>query len=179
MSDMHVIKSALQRAERTVTLRPERGQRVYTNVATLEAGTCCRIAEANHEILLDVGRALGGNDAGPSPSMALRSAMSGCVAIGIKQWAAQRDVQIDRLEVVLETNVDARGQLGVDEDVVPGFEAIRLTITVQSPAPRRHILEAIETALKFSPLMDVFLNPQTIQRRVVFAEASDRKQGAT
>ncbi len=179
MSDVELIKTALQRAERTVTLRPERGQRVYTNVAKLGTGTSCRIAEAGHEILLDVGRALGGNNAGPSPSMALRSAMSGCVAIGIKQWAAQRDMQIDGLEVVLETDVDARGQLGVDEEIVPGFEAIRMTITVQSPAPRQRVLEAIETALKFSPLMDVFLNPQSVRHRVVFAETPGEAGGET
>ena len=178
MSDVQLIKSAMERAARTVTLRPERGQRVYRNVATLEAGTCCRIEEADHEILLDVGRALGGNNAGPSPSMALRSAMSGCVAIGIKQWAAQSDIRIDRLEVVLETDVDARGQLGVDDAIVPGFDAIRLVITVESPAPRRRVLGIIETALKYSPLMDVFINPQTIEHQVFFDETGGRANGA-
>lgn len=166
MSDVQTIKTAMERATQTVTLRPERGQRVYRNVATLGEGTHCRVEEAGHEIVLDVGPALGGKNAGPSPSMALRSALSGCLAIGIKQWAAQNDIRIDRLEVALETDVDARGQLGVDDTIVPGFEGIRLAIAVTSPAPPRRIREVIDRALRYSPLMDVFQNPQSIENQV-------------
>ncbi len=166
MSDVQTIKQAMERAEKTVTLRPERGQRVYRNVATVSDGTLCRVEEADHVMILDVGKALGGNNAGPSPSMALRSAMSGCIAIGIKQWAAKNDIRIDRLEVTLETDVDARGQLGVDDTIVPGFEGIRLNIAVTSPAPRQRIDKMVSRALSYSPLMDVFLNPQSVEHRL-------------
>lgn len=165
MSDIITIKQALDRAAKTVTLRPERGQRVSRNVATVGEGTWCQVEEAGRTLTLDVGKALGGKDAGPSPSMILRSAMSGCVAIGVKQWAARRDVPIDHVEVVLETDVDSRGQLGVCDKTTPGFEGVRLTIAVTSPAPTAVIEDLVATSLKYSPLMDVFVNPQPVKHR--------------
>lgn len=167
MSEAEAIKQALERAAKTVTLRPERGQRVYRNVATLSGGTECQVEEAGRSLTMDVGKALGGADAGPTPSMVLRSALSGCIAIGIKQWAAQRDVPVDHLEVVLETDVDARGQLGVRDDVPPGFEAIRLEIKVTSSAPPEVVDALVATSLHHSPLMDVFRNQQRIEHRVL------------
>ena len=166
MSDTQSIKQALDRATRTVTLRPERGQRVYRNVAIVSEGTLCQVEEAGRTLTLDVGKAVGGSDAGPTPSMVLRSAMSGCVAIGLKQWAARRDVPIDHVEVVLETDVDARGQLGLCGKAAPGFEGIRLTIAVTSPASLEAIEEVVAMSLKYSPLMDVFANPQVVEHQV-------------
>ncbi|MEM7776270.1 MAG: OsmC family protein [Pseudomonadota bacterium] len=171
MSDVETIKNALDRATKTVTLRPERGQRVYRNVATLTSGTQCAIEEAGQNLTLDVGQSLGGDNAGPTPSMVLRSAMSGCVAIGIKQWAARRGVPIDQLEVVLETDVDARGQLGVRSDIAPGFEGVRLSITVSSPASPELIDDVVRTSLQYSPLMDVFLNRQEVEHRISVVNA--------
>ena len=176
MSDSQSIKQALDRAARTVTLRPERGQRVYRNVAVVGEGTQCKVEEAGQKLILDVGKAVGGNDTGPTPSMVLRSAMSGCVAIGVKQWAARRDVPVDQVEVALETDVDARGQLGVCGKTAPGFEGIRLTIVVTSSAPRAVIEELIADSLRYSPLMDVFLNPQSVDHRlaVIASDAGGR-----
>ena len=172
MSGMQSIKQALDRAAKTVALRPERGQRVYRNVAFVGEGTLCQVEEADRTLTLDVGKAVGGSDAGPTPSMVLRSAMSGCVAIGVKQWAARQGVPIDHVEVVLETDVDARGQLGLCGKAAPGFEGIRLTITVTSPAPSEVIEEVVAKSLKYSPLMDVFSNPQAVEHQVAVT-ASD------
>ena len=176
MSDVQTIKQALDRAARTVTLRPERGQRVYRNVAAVSEGTECRVEESGRTLALDVGKALGGKDAAPSPSMILRSAMTGCVAIGVKQWAARRDVPIDHVEVVLETDVDARGQLVVGDDAPPGFGGIRLTIAVESPVPLEVIEDLVATSLTYSPLMDVFAKPQTVEHRIVATGPDARRR---
>ncbi|MEM8876358.1 MAG: OsmC family protein [Pseudomonadota bacterium] len=166
MSDLQDMKQALDRSTQTVTLKPERGQRVYRNAAAISEGTLCHVEEAGRTLTIDVGKAVGGQDAGPNPSMVLRSALSSCVAIGIKQWAARRDVPIDRVEVVLETDVDARGQLGVKDDVVPGFEGIRMAIAITSAASETTIGELVEASLRYSPLIDVFANAQAIDHRI-------------
>lgn len=176
MSGMQSIKQALDRAARTVTLRPERGQRVYRNVAAVSEGTLCHVEEAGRTLTLDVGKAVGGNDSGPTPSMVLRSAMSSCVAIGVKQWAARQDVPIDHVEVVLETDVDARGQLGLCGKAAPGFEGIRLTINVTSPAPLEVIEDLVAMSLKYSPLMDVFANPQPVEHQVSVTASNQGRQ---
>lgn len=166
MSNNQTIKAALDRAVRTVSLRPERGQRVYRNVAVVRAGTLCHVEEAGQTLTVDVGKSVGGNGAGPNPSMVLRSAMTSCVAIGIKQWAARRGMPVDHVEVVLETDVDARGQLGVSDEAAPGFEGVRLMITVTSPADPTAVEDLVARSLKCSPLMDVFVTPLAVERRL-------------
>jgi len=166
MSDLPTIKQALERAVKTVALRPERGQRAYSNTATIDSGLLCHVEEADRSLTLDMPKALGGADAGPNPSMILRSAMSGCVAIGVKQFAARRDVPVDRIEVTVETDLDARGQLGVSEDITPGFGRTRLHIVVTSSSPAQVIQDIVEEAVKYSPLVDVFGRPQPLEHRI-------------
>ncbi|MEM0908386.1 MAG: OsmC family protein [Pseudomonadota bacterium] len=171
MSAKNAIKAALERVEQLLTLKPERGQRVYRSIATSGEGTACVVEEGGHRLTLDVGKALGGADLGPSPSVMLRAAMSGCIAIGITQAAARRDVPIDGVTVVLETDVDARGQLGLADGIRPGFEAVRLVIDVISPADKDVVEQMVETSLRVSPLMDVFETPHPVVREVVVAAA--------
>ena len=163
MNPQSVIKSALERSVQVVTLKPARGQRTYTNIATVGAGTVCHTIEKDQEITIDVGKAMGGQDAGPSPSTVLRAAFSSCLAIGIKLWASRDEVPMENITVTVETDVDARGQLGVCERVTPGFGAIRIGVAVQSDAPEAAVESVIDKSLRYSPLIDVFRNPQSIE----------------
>src|ERR1700759_3557706 len=122
MTSQDEIRTALERAAQTVTLRPSVGQRIYVNTAVVEEGLTCRVREKSHALTVDVPPSMGGDDSGPSPSVLLRAALSSCVAMGIKMWAIRKGVAIDRIEVRVETDVDARGQFGVCETIAPGFE---------------------------------------------------------
>lgn len=155
-------KSALLRARHTVNLRPERGQRTYKSTATISDGTACHVVEGEDTFQIDVPKSVGGENTGPSPSVVLRAAISSCVAIGIKQWAALHDVPIEAVEVALETQVDARGQLGVSDHAAPGFEATDLSIKLKTDHAADKVSEMVAEALRYSPLIDVLKNPQTV-----------------
>ncbi len=170
MAKSETIKERLERAADTVSARPAFGQRVYSNTATIEDGLTCRVTEKGHTMIADVPKSMGGEDGGPSPSTVFRSALTSCIAMGIKMWAARRRVPVDRIEVSVETDVDARGQLGVSDTVVPGFENIRLAIHVDTPAPKDVIDDIVATSMKFSPLMDALENPQSITTTLVVGE---------
>ena len=157
------IRAALDRAAKTITLKPSVGQRVYVNTAIVEDGLTCRVQEKHHTLTADLPASMGGGDSGPSPSALLRAALSSCVAMGVKMWAARKDVAIDRVEVRVETDVDARGQFGIAEEITPGFEDIRIHIHVESPAEEAVLRDIVETSLRFSPLMDAFRKAQAIE----------------
>ncbi|MEM0990264.1 MAG: OsmC family protein [Pseudomonadota bacterium] len=160
------IAEALRRAERTVTLRPERGQRTFRNIARVTRGLRCEVIEGDDYLIADVGRALGGGGDGPSPSTLLRAALSSCVAIGVKQWALRDGVPIDEVSVTVETDLDARGQLGVADEITPGFLCIRLLIDVVGPTDPKTVDAVIAKSLRYSPLRDVFEVPQTLNHQV-------------
>lgn len=167
MSTSTEIRDALDRASKTVAQKPSFGQRVYTNIAVIEDGLSCRMLEKNIVLTADVPRAMGGDDTGPSPSVLFRAALSSCVAMGVKMWAARREVEIDRVEVSIETDVDARGQLGVADEVAPGFGDIRMQIRIESLADPGVLNEIVQTSLRYSALIDVLRHSQDVTPQVI------------
>ena len=172
MSSREDIRDALDRASRTVAQKPSFGQRVYTNIAVIEDGLSCRMHEKNSILTADLPRGMGGDDTGPSPSVLFRAAISSCVAMGVKMWAARRDVEIARVEVCVETDVDARGQLGVAEAVAPGFGAIRLQIRLESCADPDLLNEIVQTSLRYSPLMDALRHSHGVDPQIVLNQSA-------
>lgn len=168
MSDLDPIRTALERATHTVTLKPAFGQRTYGNTATVRGGLACSIVEGKHSLVSDVPSGMGGSGQGPSPSMLFRSAVSGCLAIGLKMWAARQNVPVEEVIVSVETDVDARGQFGVECDAAPGFEAIRIEIEMVSDAEPTAIETVVESTLRTSPMMDAIGGPDaaTITTRI-------------
>jgi uncharacterized OsmC-like protein len=166
MASQEEIKAALERASKTVALKPSVGQRVYVSTAVVEDGLACRVQEKDHLLTADLPPSVGGEDSGPSPSVLLRAALSSCVAMGVKMWAARKNVAVDRVEVRVETGVDARGQFGVSETIAPGFEGVRIHIRVESAAAPDLLGEIVETSLRFSPLMDAFRQALAVETRL-------------
>ncbi|HVY87472.1 MAG TPA: OsmC family protein [Hyphomonadaceae bacterium] len=166
-SDMQ-IRTALDRAASMITDKPSIGQRVYSSLAIVEDGLACRVTEKNHDLVADLPRSMGGSDAGPSPSVLLRAALSSCIAMGVKMWAARKGVAIQRVEVNVQTDVDARGQFGVADAIAAGFEDVRVSIRLQSDADAKALQEIVDTSLRYSPLMDAFKRSHTIATNVEF-----------
>ena len=148
-------RATLERAVTTLTRKPSIGQRVYTSTAHIASGTTCVVAEKDKSLMADIPLSMGGDDAGPSPSMLLRASVTSCVAIGIKMWAARKQLPLGPVTVTLETGVDARGQFGICENIPPGFTSMRLKITAHSAAPAALVRALIETSLHYSPMMDL------------------------
>lgn len=165
MASPQDIKAALDRAAETVARKPSIGQRVYVNTAVVREGLACRMQEKHHVLAADLPASMGGEGSGPSPSVLLRAALSSCVAMGVKMWAARKDVVIDCIEVRVETDVDARGQFG-DETIAAGFEGVRIKIRVESAANAEVLREIIQTSLRFSPLMDALRRAPFIETEI-------------
>jgi len=162
MQTLEFTKEALARSTKAVTLRPQVGQYTHKNSAVIENGTRCRVHEKHLDMIVDVPPSIGGGGEGPSPGTLVRSALTSCIAIGVKLWAARADIQIDYIDVQLEADADARGEMGVDDDIAPGFLVTRLIIAVRSNAPKKDVEAVIARSLKYSPLYDIYTNEQNI-----------------
>ena len=163
MQTLEFTKQALERSTKAVTMRPAVGQYTHKNTAVIHEGTNCHVQEKHFDIYTDVPPSIGGNGGAPTPGALVRSALTSCTAIGIKLWAARAGVQIDFVEVLLEGDVDARGEMGVDDDVAPGFLDLQLKISVRTSAARKDVEAIINRSLKYSPLYDIYSCEQKIQ----------------
>lgn len=169
MQTLEFTRDALARSAKAVTMRPSVGQYTHKTSAIIHGGTKCRVREKHLDMEVDVPASIGGGGEGPTPGALMRGALTSCIAIGVKLWAARADVKIDFVDVQMEADVDARGELGVDDDVAPGILDSRITIFIRSNAPAEAIEDIIARSLKYSPLYDVYSNEQQIQMNLKVA----------
>ncbi|MHC4162514.1 MAG: OsmC family protein, partial [Planctomycetota bacterium] len=75
-----------------------------------------------------------GQDRGANPVEYLLAALSGCLTTSLVYHAAARGVELTKVESSYEGDIDARGFLGMDENVRNGYEQLRVTFKVEGNA---------------------------------------------
>jgi uncharacterized OsmC-like protein len=85
----------------------------------------------------------------------LRAANAACIATLIAMRAAESGVRLDGLEVVVDSESDDAGILGVDETVPAGPLSMRVAIRVASAsAPPAQVREIITWGIDHCPVCD-------------------------
>lgn len=168
MDDQMRLREILERNAMAVTLRPSLAQHTGKTTVRLRPGFECEIADGAWRLTVGMGERSGGNNAGPSPGTFGRGALGSCLAIGYSMWAARLGVPLNSLEVEVAADYDSRGELGVSDEVRPGYTQVRYTVTVDSPASREDVLAMLDTADKYSPYRDVFAGANDLSRIVQF-----------
>lgn len=156
MADSRTIKKIFERNVEMLAHKPARGFLTFVTTARLVDGLRCDIEDGPWHLAADMPAKIGGADTAPSPGTLGRGALASCLVIGISRWAARLGVPFDALEVEVEADLDARGELGLGEGIRPGYGEVRYTISIRSPAPRELVAELIATAERHSPYLDIF-----------------------
>jgi uncharacterized OsmC-like protein len=165
MSD-EAIRETLERNARAVALRPGIGRKTSRTAVRLRTGLACEITDGDWALTASMGAAAGVTPAGPGPGTLGRGALGSCLALGYGMWAARLGVPLDTVEVVVEADYDTRGELGVSDDVPPGYTEVRYIVTVASRAPEADVRRVIDTADRYSPYLDVFARAQEVRREL-------------
>ena len=166
MDSTDTLKSALERNAKALALRPSLGQGTAKTRVRLKPGLECEVTEGAWTLTVGMGEKSGGNNAGPNPGILGRGALGTCLAVGYAMWAARLDVPIDTLDVEVQADYDSRGELGVSDEVTPGYSQIRYVVSIASPAPESAVLRVLDTADKYSPYLDVFRRALDVKRDV-------------
>lgn len=169
MADPETIKKAFERNRKAVKLKPNLGKSTAVTKVRLFDGTTCEVEHKHWSFKVDIGKSEGGNDAGPGPGILERGALGSCLAIAYSQQAALKNLPIDQLEIIIESDMDARGMLGID-DRSPGFKELRYKVFIESPADESEIMKVIEEADSLSPVLDDFIRAIPVSREVILRE---------
>jgi uncharacterized OsmC-like protein len=154
MSD---IRSALEAARRYLTEHPE--EAAYTDdaaTAVIESGLRARVTgSAGAEAFTDMPPSVGGAGSAPSAGWLLRAAEAACVATLVAMRAAQLGVTIGPLEVVVDSDSDDRGILGLDKTVPAGPLRGRVAVRIDAEGISRGDVEAlVRWAVDHCPVTD-------------------------
>lgn len=108
-----------------------------------------------------------GEDNGPLPVEFLLNALGACIIGGIANIAAARGVKLTSVEATVEGDMDARGILGLADDVRNGYQQIRATYRISGDAPPEKLREVVEQAKARSAVFDVLANPVPVAIDIV------------
>src|SRR5919199_6325258 len=91
---------------------------------------------------VDLGRALyeaqahpgvGGPGTGACSGDLLLGPLAACAQLTCQMVATAMGIVVNRIEVIVEGDLDLRGTLGIDREVSAGFDAIRVRFDIDAP----------------------------------------------
>ena len=164
MADQCVIREIVDRNIQLLALKPSRGHLRCATRARLIDGLRCEIEDGPWKFAADMPAKAGGDDTAPTPGVLGRGALASCLTIGIATWAARLGVPLEALEVEVQADFDARGELGMGNGVPPGYKEVRYVVSIESPATRDELDELLRLAERHSPYLDVFGRAMPLRR---------------
>jgi uncharacterized OsmC-like protein len=166
------VREALERNASLLSARPGKGQLTATTKAVLRPGLECSVTEGPHTLTVAMTTKYAGTGGGPNPGVLGRAALASCLAICYGMWSARLGIPLDSLEVEVSADFDVRGELGVSDDVRPGYGAVRYVVTATSTSSEADVLRVLDTADRYSPYRDIFATGVPLTREVRISAAA-------
>ncbi len=139
--------------------------------AVMEDGLRCRAIGTNGEtVVTDMPAAIGGGGSAPTPGWLSRAAAATCSATRITLQAALQGVDLDKLEVTVDSVSDDRGLLGLDDRVSAGPLSVRTRVTIGAAGVADDTLrQIVEVAIAHSPVSEEQrrATPATLEVRII------------
>ena len=151
---------------------PDACQRTYSTRGQIRAGLACHIEQGRLSAITDLGPAMGGDAAGPSPGFYARSAIVGCVGIGIKMLAVREGLVLQTLTVTVETDFDDTALMGLGANAAAPM-ATRVIIDIESTEDPAHIARIVDIALERDPWFLALRDAQVVEPQLNLSAAAD------
>jgi len=120
--------------------------------------------ERTFTVVSDYPEVMGGKSDGPTVCEMGMASIGSCVSQTIIAYATMMGVQLDRIRVETEADLDMRGMTGISDKVRPGAQEFRLKFHIESKtASREQIEQLYELGKKFSPAVDTVTHGTTIK----------------
>lgn len=126
--------------------------------------------ERKFVLLGDEGVELSGTDAAPGAVEELMYALGTCIIAAANANAALMGVELTRLDVDLESDLDLHGLFALDPDVRPGVLDLRATITIAGDADAETLREIAMLGYRYSPVSESIRNGVPVEPNVVITD---------
>lgn len=91
----------------------------------------------------------GGEDGLACSGDVLLAALAACQEITIRMVAAAMRIELDKLELSVEGDLDFRGTMGVDPEAPVGFQRIRTRVALTADAPEDRLERLVQRAERY------------------------------
>lgn len=132
---------------------------------TLVAGANRRMLarSRNHEIVMDVRKEWGGDNAGPTPPELLVMALGGCILNICRIVAMQKHIVMDDLRISISGDIDPSRAFGIHTDIRAGFSHLKVQVEMVSKLSDEENELFRQELIDRCPLCDSISNPTPLQ----------------
>lgn len=116
----------------------------------------------NFELIVDEPQVLGGEDSAANPVEYLLAGYAGCLNVVFNLVAKEMQIEIKKLEINIDGNINPEKFLGISETERAGFKDINVDVKIETSAPKEQELELINTVKTRCPINDNLSNPTPI-----------------
>jgi uncharacterized OsmC-like protein len=166
MEDQATIRAAIDRNVRVLGVKPSIGQGTAVTRVTLRPGLAAEVEDGPWKFSVGMTDKYGGQNNAPNPGVYGRAALGSCMCIGYSMWAARLGVVIGSLSVEVHAVYDVRGELGLADEIRPGYESIRCVVSVETVASDEAVHAWLDTADRHSSWLDDLRNPVPVSREL-------------
>ena len=110
---------------------------------------------------------LGGSNVHANPQEHLLAALNACMMVGYVAQCALRGITLESLQIETEGDIDLRGFLGLDPDIVPGYESLSYTVRIKGDGTPEQFEEIHEAVKATSPNFYNVANAITLRPKLV------------
>jgi uncharacterized OsmC-like protein len=139
------IREAMDNASKAIAADPDKARvKNASATASLKDRLTLSVTGPNGEVVeTDMPKGVGGGGGAPQPGWLLRAALASCTATAIAMRAAKVGIELDKLEVVVESHSDNRGLLGLDHEVSAALIGLRAKVHIRATNASKNELESI------------------------------------
>lgn len=142
--------------EAQITLTARASEQENPTACSVDLGRAIQNAQAH------VG--VGGAGTAACSGDLLLGALAACAQLTCQMVATAMGIEAERIEVVVEGDLDLRGTLGIEREVPAGFAAIRVRFDVDAPGESdERIASLIEKTERYCTVLRTLLEPPPIE----------------
>ncbi len=119
-------------------------------------------SEAGAEFDVGAHVSVGGTEDTPCSGDVLLASLAACYEITLRLVAAASKITINRLDLRVEGDWDARGTLGVDRNVPVGYTDIRIVVDIDADGPAERIAKLPELTERYCVVSQTIKTPPTV-----------------
>ena len=104
-----------------------------------------------HTFVIDEPKELLGEDTSANPQEYLMGAMNSCILNTYVIAAAMKGIKLDQVEMETEGELDLRGFLGIDKNVIPGYKELKYKVRLKGNGTPEQYEEVHRAVVATSP----------------------------
>lgn len=134
----------------------------------MKDGLQCKttMGASNHEFIIDAPAGLDGTDEGPSPLLAILSAIGACIIAVTRFWAKIMDIEIEEMTVHSRGHINLAAIFGLNDDLIPGYDKLEPVVRIKANAPKEKVEEMMDKVMSHCPVITNFGGASPIQPKI-------------